>query len=305
MVIFLSEIYVKENTLNSSISDSPIGEIDNKCCSCSVELVPPFILCTECDLIICSACFANGVEFLNHQNDHSYRVLMQNFTLFKNSDWTAKEELTLLVSLLQYNNWGLVMKELPGRSIKEIKEHYDYFYLRRHGSSLLPEIPKFERPVYPTPVVPYRVKLAGVEEPPRYTSNSVGFHSVAGYNPARSDFELEYDANAEDLVAHLEYETVDQSDPEHDIIADLQCAMINSYNRRLQERQRRKNVIRTHGLILLRKTTAALHRYDVTITRPVYERLLCFMQYYHSGLEFDFIMEGLHRAGELKMQISR
>lgn len=274
------------------------------CSKCNEELTPPYIFCVECELNICSACFANGVEFLNHKNDHSYRVLHFDFVLFENCDWTAKEELTLLESLLQYANWNTVTKHLPGRTVKEVKEHYDYMYLQRHGSPQLPEMPKIEASEYPFPIVPYRFRL-NVDDPPRYTYNSVGYHSVAGYNAARSDFELEYDNNAEDLITNLNAELFDEEDLDYQIVTDLQCAIVRSYNRRLKERQRRKLIIRRHGLILLRKTMAALHRYDMTITRPVYERLLGFMQFYKNGMDFDYILEGLHRAGELKMQILR
>lgn len=279
-------------------------EVYDTCSKCNVELIPPYILCVECEINICSACFANGVEFSNHRNNHSYRVLHFDFVLFENSDWTAKEELTLLETLLQYANWNTIAKHLPGRSVKEVKEHYDYIYLQRNGSSLLPEMPKPEVSACPLPIVPYKFRL-NIEEPPRYTYNSVGYHSVAGYNAARSDFELEYDANAEDLITNLKSEPVDVDDPDYEIITDLQCAIIRRYNRRLSERQRRKSIIRRHGLILLRKTMAALHRYDMTITRAVYERLLGFMQFYTNGMDFDYILEGLHRAGELKMQILR
>lgn len=256
-----------------------------------------------CNVDICSACFAEGVEFGSHYNDHSYRVMTQNFTLFKDSDWTAAEELTLLDSLLQDNNWESIAKKLPGRSIAEIKEHYDYFYMQQKGSPLLPKPPQVEGAPYPMPIVPYRIKVTGVEDPPRYTSQSVSYLSVAGYNAARSDFELDYDASAEELLAGLK--SIDVNDPDYKILSELQCAIVSAYNMRLRERRKRKRIIKTHGLILLRKTVAALHRYDVTITRPVYERLMCFMQFFKTGMEFDYLLEGLHHAGELKMQITR
>lgn len=256
-----------------------------------------------CNVDICSACFAKGVEFGRHYNDHSYKVMTSNFILFKDSDWTAAEELLLLESLLQDNNWELIAKKLPGRSIMEIKNHYDYFYMRQKGSSLLPKPPEVKDAAYPMPIVPYRFKVTGIEDPPRYTSHSVGYLSVAGYNAARSDFELDYDASAEELIAGLK--PIDLNDPDYKTLTELQCAIISAYNMRLRERQRRKRIIKIHGLILLRKTIAALHRYDVTITRSVYERLLCFMQFFKTGMDFDYLLEGLHHAGELKMQISR
>lgn len=282
-----------------------VSSDNEKCSSCKTELNPPYIQCAECHIDICSACFANGVEFFSHRNDHNYRVIRNDFVLFEKSDWTAKEELALLDSLLKFNNWKLIAKDLPGRSEREIKHHYDKFYLERRGSNLFPQMPEHENVVYPLPVIPYKFKLSGIEEPPRFAANTVGYNCLAGYNPARSDFELEYDAHAEELLSNLKFEPVARDDPHHDLINDLQCAIVMSYNRRLKERQRRKQIIRNHGLILLRKTIASLHRYDMTITRPVCERLMAFKQFFKNGDEFDYMMEGLHRAGELKMQISK
>lgn len=261
-----------------------------------------YILCDECDVNICTVCFASGAEFKNHKNDHNYRVLNDNFNLFENSDWTAKEELTLLNSLITWSNFSIASKELPNRTLNDIKEHYDYFYLLRHGSKLLPEFTKSPEAGYPEPVIPYRFRLSNVQDPPRNSANSTSYHSLAGYNAARSDFELEYDANAEDLICNLKLPEPD--DPYYDIITKLQCSIIKSYNNRLRERLRRKCIIRNHGLIMPRKVTAWLRRYETTITQNVYERLIRFMQIY-SAEGFEYLMEGLHRAGELKIKIAR
>lgn len=274
------------------------------CCCCKSELKIPYIICVICNINICSSCFANGMEFLSHKNNHDYSIYNDNFVLFENSNWTAKEELILLKVLLDYGNFSSITRYLPNRSVKEVKEHYDYYYLQKNGSSLLPSFPKISVEQNVGTVIPYKFRVFDVDEPPRYNSNSVGFHSMAGYNAVRSEFELEYDSNAEDLISNLNYEPVGRCDPNYELITNLQCAIIRSYNRRLLERHRRKTIIRNHGLILSRKTIAWLHRYDMTITRRVYERMCRFMQFY-SGMQFEFVMEGLHRAGELKAEISR
>lgn len=277
-------------------------ETTNYCANCFSELVYPYILCEKCDVNICCTCFSNGAEFQKHKNDHDYRVLNAKFILFENSDWTADEEVTLLESLVNYGNWNLVAQDLPKRNVNEIIDHYDYFYLQRYGSQSLPEIKPSATATFPQIVVPYRYRLADSEDPPRYAPNTVGYQSLAGYNPARSEFENEYDKNAEDILSKVEL--VDENDPHYELFTKLQCSLVESYNRRLRERQRWKNVISKHGLLLLRKTMSWLHRYDLTLTRPVYEKMLRFMQLCEP-VRFDMIMEGLHRVGELKLQISR
>ncbi|KAF5308792.1 hypothetical protein FQR65_LT06025 [Abscondita terminalis] len=282
---------------------SQFNSYNTTCLSCNNELSSPYIICVVCNINLCTLCFANGKEFLNHKNNHDYSIFNDNFILFEDSNWTAREELTLLNTLLDYSNFSLVSRNLQNRTLKEIKEHYNDFYLQRRGSELLPTFSLTERS-NSEPIVPYRFKLVDVDEPPRYNCNSVGFQSMAGYNAARSDFELEYDSNAEDLISSMNFKNIDPGDPHYGLMTDLQCVIIRSYNRRLAERQRRKAVIRNHGLILIRKTIGWLHRYDVTITRRVYERMCRFMQFC-TGMQFEYILEGLHRVGELKAEISR
>lgn len=270
--------------------------------NCYGDLSDRFILCVQCDINICCACFASGVEFNEHKSDHSYSVLSYDFPVFKDSDWSAKEELVLLDGLINLGNWGAIAKKLTNRTVKEIKEHYDHFYISRRGSNLFPSMQVDDSVNYMQPIVPYRLRLDDLQDPPRFKSTSASYHTVAGYNAARSDFELEYDTNAEDLIACLE--PVDPNCSHSKVIADLQCCIIKSYNRRLEKRQKRRRIIRDHGLIMQRKVVAWLHRYDITITPAVYDRLCRFLQFY-SGQSFEYMMEGLHRAGELKMQIAR
>ncbi|XP_018326346.1 transcriptional adapter 2-alpha isoform X1 [Agrilus planipennis] len=286
---------------DKQLSNKPESTFPSTLCgACSEVLEVPYIVCVPCNVSVCKLCFVNGAEFSSHKNYHSYRVFNHNFILFENSNWTAQEELTLLDSLLEVGNWDLVAKQLPNKSVEEIKEHYNKFYLERQGSCMLPTLPQHEA-IDNRPLIPYKFRLNDVSEPPRNSPFSISFYSLAGYNAARSEFELDYDSNAEDLIVNLKLET---DSPINTVMQELQCAIIRSYNRRLGERMKRRRIIRDHGLILVRKTVASLLRYESTITRPVYERICRFMQFY-KGIQFDYLMEGLHRAGELKAQISK
>lgn len=231
-------------------------------------------------------------------------MVNDSFVLFKGSNWTAKEELVLLNGLLDYGNFNAVAKQLRKRNAQEVKQHYDHYYLERNGSELLPTFSDNPRAENIRPTIPYRFVLSNVENPPRYAPNSIGYHNIAGYNAARSDFELKYDTNAEDLIANLNYDAIEPDNPLSELLANLQCCIVQSYNRRLWERQKRKTIIRNHGLILLRKTVAWLHRYDSTISRSIAERMCRFMQFCN-GTQFEYLMEGLHRRAELKQEINR
>lgn len=285
-------------TTNATVSNKNV--VLGCCSNCFNELVLRYIVCEKCKINICLDCFANGAEFGHHQNDHEYRIFSTNFLLFENSDWTAEEELKLLESLLFYGNWRLVASDFPNRTVEEVKEHYEYFYLDGNANKNLPVFKK--ELVIPEVAVPYRFQLTDCEEPPRYACNTIGYQSLAGYNAPRGDFENEYDRNAEDLPAPLE--PIDPEDPYYEILTNLQYAVTQSYNNRLRERQRRKEVIAKHGLLLLRKTIAWLHRYDQTITKPVYEKFMRFM-HLCEPTKFEMLMEGMHRTGELKIYIER
>lgn len=277
------------------------GDSDLTCSNCSCELVPPYIYCVLCNGNICALCFSQGVEFGSHKSDHSYQIIRDDFPLFANSDWTAKEELILLDSIQKYRNWNSVARALPERTVRDVKLHYDNFYLGRNAPQDLPKMKSTAISMFES-IVPYRFKINDNDEPPRYLSNTIGYKSLAGYNPARSDFECEFDSTAEDLLSN--FKLIKETEADYGLITSLQQAIIRSYNRRLLERQRWKRVIRHHGLIVLRKVYSWLHRYDVTITRPVYEKMIRFMQFCEPE-EFEMIMEGLHRSGELKLQIFR
>ncbi|CAG9859385.1 unnamed protein product [Phyllotreta striolata] len=294
--------FPKDDDLSASSSANIFETNDSTyCANCFCEVRSKYISCEQCKVPICLSCFANGAEFSNHKNDHDYRIFSTNFVLFERSDWTAEEELKLLDAISNYGNWAGVAEELPNRNLNDIIEHYDYFYLDRKGCDKFPK-PKDRNAEYRESVVPFRFNLEDTDEPPRYLSNTIGFQSLAGYNPARSDFENEFDKGAEDILSNVEL--IDHNDPQHELLSKLQCSLVQSYNRRLSRRQKWKDLIRDHGLLLLRKTYSWLKRYDCTIHKNVYERMLRFMQV-SDPFKFDMLMEGLHRAGELKLQISR
>ncbi|VEN33462.1 unnamed protein product [Callosobruchus maculatus] len=287
--------YVSTNTF----LDNPDSSY---CANCYSEVTNQYILCDKCDTIICLACFSNGAEFGEHKSNHDYRILSTKFVLFKDSDWSAEEEMKLLDAILNYGNWNLVSQELPNRSISEIIDHYDYFYLEGHGNKNMPTMRRRDSAGYKQIVVPYRMRIADTEEPPRYMPNTIGYESLAGYNPARSDFENDYDKNAEDMIAHLDY--VDEDDPHYEMLTKLQCAIIESYNRRLKERHRWKSIISKHGLLQTRKVTGWFQRYKDTIEKHICEKMVRFMQLCEP-MKFDMLMEGMHKEGELKLQMSR
>lgn len=274
---------------------------------CRSTLVEPYIRCAICtDVEVCPPCFAKGCEIDEHKNDHDYVIIKNEFPLIDGSNWIAKHELELLDVLQQcgFGNWIDVGRRMHGKSAEECKTHYLQHYIDNQTLPGLPRIEESRASLFGCESIPYMYKLQDLEEPPRFSSNTVNGRLLAGYNAARSDFDVNFDNHAESLISDLEFDEFQPGDDAYDLARTLQVAIVKAYNNRLKERMRRRRIIREHGLIAFRKIISSIQRYENTITRPLAERLLIFMQLV-DGMEFDFLMEGLHRAGELKNHINR
>ncbi|XP_024878699.1 transcriptional adapter 2-alpha-like isoform X1 [Temnothorax curvispinosus] len=291
-----------------SVLKDKIFASDPKCRVCRSTLVEPYIRCAICsdDVEICPPCFAKGCEINEHKNDHDYVIIKNEFPLIDGSNWTAKNELELLNVVQQcgFGNWIDVGRRMHGKSAEECKTHYLQHYIDNQTLPGLPRIEESRASLFGCEPIPYMYKLQDLEEPPRFAPNTFNGRLLAGYNAARSDFEVNFDHYAESLVSDLELDEFQPGDNDYELGQALQAAIAQAYNNRLKERMRRRRVVRDHGLIAFRKVMSSIQRYENMITRPFAERLLIFMQLV-DGMEFDFLMEGLNRAGELKNHISR
>ncbi|KAL2723216.1 transcriptional adapter 2-alpha-like isoform X1 [Vespula maculifrons] len=280
---------------------------DPTCYACKTNLREPYVRCAVClGVELCPSCFSNGCEIGDHRNDHDYVIAKNEFELVDGSGWTAKQELELLnvVQECGFGNWVDVSKRIDGKSTEECKAHYLEHYVDNQTLPGLPRINETRASLFGCDPVPYCYKLHDLEEPPRFASDTLNCRMLAGYNAARSDFEVNFDNHAELLVSDLNYDQFDPGDSDEELGKSLQVAIVQAYNSRLKERKRRRKIIRDHGLIAIRRTMSWLQRYECTITRALAERLLIFMQL-TGGMDFDYLMEGLHRVGELKNYINK
>ncbi|XP_025162392.1 transcriptional adapter 2-alpha isoform X1 [Harpegnathos saltator] len=297
---------VSDLELEVSVLKDEILISDPTCRMCRSILVEPYVRCAVCvNVEICLPCFANGREIDAHRNDHDYLIIKNEFPLINGSGWNAKQELKLLDVVQQcgFGNWTDMGRMMHGKSAEECKQHYLQHYVDSQTLSGLPRIKESRASLFGSDPTPYLYKLQDLEEPPRFAPNAVNAKLLAGYNAARSDFDVNFDNHAESLVADLNFDEFQPGDYDYKLGQALQVAMVQAYNNRLRERMRRLGIIRKHGLIAFRKTMFWIQRYENTITRPLAERLLTFMQLV-DGMDFDYIMEGLHRVGELKNQIN-
>ncbi|XP_075991358.1 transcriptional adapter 2A [Anticarsia gemmatalis] len=273
--------------------------LQSKCDSCSEIAHEPFIECVECDANLCTACFASGREVNSHKNDHKYAVRRNDFPLFDNCNWSAKEECKLLSALSTYGfgNWEEISKSVHTRSKLECQEHYKKYYIENVQYKELKLLPETEQSLFPKPVIPYLYNTDICTNPPR---NNNSDQHLAGYNAYRSEFELSYDHNAESIFSIED----SYSDDDDDCMESLKVSLVSALNTRLRERRRRYKIIQNHGLIMPNKLISWLQKFDSTLTRQKSERLLSFMQFM-TGMQFDAFMESISLEYELMQRISR
>lgn len=283
-------------------------KVHEKCAICKKEMTyEPIIRCYESSCLdLCVQCFSLGLEFQQHKNDHKYHVDITHTPIFPSSDWPAELELELINAVLElgYGNWTDIRKRIMHKSEEEIERHFNNYYI--HNKDNLMDLPSFGMKLitasWEYPLYKYNSQ-AICEEPPRFPVNSFQYRYFSGYNAARGDFEIEHDNSAEELLSSVSFDDVDDGDADNDsdsdLMKELKFVMVQHYNERLKERQRRKRIIRNHGLLLLRKIPFRPGRFEGFISKSQIERLYPFMQLV-SGERFDYILEGLDKEAELK-----
>lgn len=273
--------------------------LQTKCDSCGEVAVEPFLECCECEANLCTACFSSGQEPNKHKSDHKYAVRRNEFPLFENCNWSAKEECKLLsaLSTFGYGNWEEISKSVHTRSKLECQEHYKKYYIENVQYKELVLLPETEQSLFPKPLIPYLYNTDICSNPPR---NNPGDQHLAGYNPYRAEFEYSYDHNAESIFSIED----NYSDDEDECMDALKISLVNALNTRLKERKRRYKIIQNHGLIMPNKLLSWIQKFDLTLTRLKVERLLSFMQFM-TGMQFDAFIESMSLEYELLQRINR
>lgn len=304
VVILLVEILNQLLDLRTETKMSSSDILQTNCDSCAEGVQEPYIECCECDINLCTTCFAAGLEVRTHKNDHKYAVRRNDFPLFDNCNWSAKEECKLLsaLSTFGYGNWEDIAKTVHSRSKLECQEHYKKYYIENVQFKELDILPETDQSMFPKPLIPYLYSTEICKDPPR---NNHSDQHLAGYNAYRSEFELSYDHHAESIFNIEDNYSDDDPDEEEDECMDaLKIACASALNTRLKERQRRYKIIQNHGLIMMNKLVSWAQTYEKTLTKQKVERLLTFMQFM-SGMQFDAFIESLSLESELMQNINR
>ncbi|XP_005624843.1 transcriptional adapter 2-alpha isoform X5 [Canis lupus baileyi] len=223
------------------------------CRGCSSYLMEPYIKCAECGpppFFLCLQCFTRGFEYKKHQSDHTYEIMTSDFPVLDPS-WTAQEEMALLEAVMDcgFGNWQDVANQMCTKTKEECEKHYmKHFINNPLFASTLLNLKQAEEAKTADTAIPFQ----STDDPPRPTFDSLLSRDMAGYMPARADFIEEFDNYAE-----WDLRDIDFVEDDSDILHALKMAVVDIYHSRLKERQRRKKIIRDHGLINLRKFQCA------------------------------------------------
>lgn len=277
-----------------------VGCPEVHCDHCSAKVQGEFIRCWECiNVSVCLRCFSQGAEFNNHNSDHSYWVAQSQVGVVEDG-WGAEEELGLLDALAScgLGNWQEVSHRLPGRTPDQCRAHYNNCYLAPSHPALADVLGSFSLPPHSPPEpVEYQ---GGGEDPPRPLPGSASARDLAGYNPARGDFEIEAESEAEAVVSDLDTNLF-HDDPPDTLGPALQATLLDIYRRRLAHRHSRKHIVREHGLIAGSKTGVLLarHRHLPRYIADALPRMMPLL----SAFDLDLLLEGLRYESEMKRQI--
>ena len=246
-------------------SNSPLINrvIGLRCGQCHELLRAPYIECDECPSVlrildskikttpvfICLHCFSRGAQFDGHVNVHDFVLVRDNFDII-DKNWTSSEELIFLdaMRVCGVGSWETISMRLNrNKTASDCKKHFNKVYATKTNNS---------EGVTKNQMFTYR---DGSEYPPRPAIHSDAFYQLAGYNAARSEFELEYDNKAENILENVEFPGK-LGDEDDQLYESLAYAVAESYQTRLKERFRRQSIVRNHGLISESKNFVHLNR---------------------------------------------
>lgn len=226
-----------------------------QCSHCKRYLIsdPAHIACAEpvCNgLVTCIDCFRVGAaDEQPHVPSHPYRVIDHINTPIYDAGWSADDELRLLESLCSHgpHHWREVAN-FVGKTPRQCELHYQRVYVTSPSAplptllsynetgALAPAQLPFDHPTPPDSgngSDDEDLDQAFVPDP-----GSGAQTTLDGYMPLRADLDVEYDDNAEQLVANLSITDADNSEEK-----DLKIRLLQLYDKRLQRRESFKQAL--------------------------------------------------------------
>ncbi|KAJ1661062.1 Transcriptional adapter ada2 [Dispira simplex] len=217
-------------------------------------------------------------------------------------DWSADEEMLLIEGIQQsgLGNWMDVAEHVGTKNKDQCERHYHEVYINSptwprpaymdqefDASKPATRPPAFRKP-RPTPVNPRLLKPLASQP-----TN----HEIQGYMPARLEFEVEYENDAENYVKDLVFNPDDS--PEE---TELKLVVMDIYNSRLRRRMERKQFIQDRGLLEYKKLQA-IDKKRTKEERDIWSKCKVFSRL-QTAKDHQLLGEGLVREQQLRQQIA-
>eukprot|EP01035_Chromulina_nebulosa_P017699 gene17699-23289_t len=274
-----------------------------------------------------SDCFASGVELFPHDITHykSYQVNdCLDFPLFA-KDWTANEELALLDGIEKYGvgNWKVILDHMNGnKNAKQLEDHYWDLYMGRYGHLLPPKVFNTENLLVDTSeyieeptdiitipngfnindeIIRKDLNKIKVNDSKDKSTNPIGY-DLPGFMPLREDFDVEFENDAELLLADMEFPLdKDGIGTEHPSERDLKLQVINIYNMKLNERYKRKRLAIDYKVVDVSKH----QNYEKKLSKEEKELVgrLKVLAKFQTPTENESLIEGVLRLKKIKQTI--
>ncbi|KAK8826021.1 transcriptional adapter 2-alpha [Blastocystis sp. ATCC 50177/Nand II] len=270
----------------------PLHNIDNyiTCSLCGKNITRTVhFQCAVCDnFFMCKECLMSRAETGSHKWTHGYHVNenLKKVVLYADT-WNAEEELRLMegMDLFRFGNWEEIAAYVGTKSERHCVDHYMKCYLSHNN--LLPDPSSVLHDTFQ--------ETFNDDQVPPYTGPG---SDISGYNPLRDDYDVEYDNDAEMML-----KDVDILGDEDDKEKELKTCMLRAFNRRLQEREKRKKFVVERGLLDLKnilneeKKKPKVEQDIVNLMKP-FARFL-------SKKDYDMLMNGLIKEAKLRERIAK
>lgn len=144
-----------------------------------------------------------------------------------------------------------------------------------------------------TPAEDHADRSIGVKKP-KYTGDEMpSLTELSGFNPKRREFDPEYDNDAEQSLAEMEFKETDT-----DTDRELKLRVLHIYLSRLEERKRRKDFILERNLLYPHPLEKDFSNED----REIYQRYKVFMRFL-SQQEHDALVSSVIEERRLRRRI--
>ncbi|OVA20155.1 zinc finger protein [Macleaya cordata] len=136
-------------------------------------------------------------------------------------------------------------------------------------------------------------RSVGVKKPKSSGDEGPSMAELSGYNPKRQEFDPEYDNDAEQSLADMEFKDTDT-----EAERELKLRVLHIYGKRLDERKRRKDFILERNLLYPDPLEKDLSPEE----REIYDRYKVFMRF-HSKEEHDELIKTVLEEHRLRKRI--